>query len=50
MDLTIGGQTRRCRAGDSFHIPAGVELGATFLTHLRAIDFFADVDRCQMQA
>ena len=50
MDLTIGGQTRRCRAGDSFHIPAGVEHGATFLTHFRAIDFFADVDRYQVRA
>ena len=50
MDLTIGGQTRRCRAGDSFHIPAGVEHGAKFLTHFRAIDFFADVDRYQVRA
>ena len=47
MDLTIGGQTKRYRAGDSFHIPAGVEHGATFLTHFRAIDFFAEVDRYQ---
>jgi quercetin dioxygenase-like cupin family protein len=45
MDLTIGGQTRRCRPGDSYHIPAGVEHGATFLSHFRAIDVFADRDR-----
>jgi quercetin dioxygenase-like cupin family protein len=45
MELTIGGQTRRCGPGDSYHIPAGVEHGAKFLTHFRAIDVFADVDR-----
>ncbi|MGB2987854.1 MAG: cupin domain-containing protein [Phycisphaerae bacterium] len=45
MDLTIGGQTKRYRAGDSYHIPAGVEHGAKILTHLRAIDVFADADR-----
>ena len=47
MDLTVGGETKRYRAGDSYHIPAGVEHGATFLTHFRAIDVFADVDRCK---
>ena len=45
MDLTIGGETKRYRAGDSYHIPAGVVHGATFLTHFRAIDVFADRDR-----
>lgn len=47
MDLAIGGQTHRCRSGDSFHISAGVAHGSTFLTHFRAVDFFADVDRYQ---
>jgi quercetin dioxygenase-like cupin family protein len=45
MELTIGGETRTYRAGDSYHIPAGVEHGAKFLSHFRAIDVFADVDR-----
>ena len=45
MDLTIGGETRRYRPGDSYHIPPGVEHGATFLTRFRAIDVFADADR-----
>ena len=45
MELTIGGVTRTYRAGDSYHIPAGVEHGAKFLTHFRAIDVFADADR-----
>jgi len=28
-----------------YHIPAGVEHRARFLSHFRAIDVFADVDR-----
>jgi quercetin dioxygenase-like cupin family protein len=45
MELTIGGVTRRYRPGDSYHIPADVEHGATFLTQVRVIDVFADVNR-----
>ncbi len=45
MDLTIGDSTRRYGPGDSYHIPAGVEHGATFLSRFRAIDVFADSDR-----
>ncbi len=45
MELTIGGVTKRFRAGDSYHVPAGVEHEATFLTHTRVIDVFGDVER-----
>ena len=45
MELTIEGVTRRCRPGDSYHIPAGAVHGAKFLSHFRAIDVFADADR-----
>lgn len=45
MELTIGGETKRYRPGDSYHIPAGVKHGARFLSHFRAIDVFADADR-----
>ncbi len=45
MELTIGGVTRTYSAGDSYHIPAGVEHGAKFLSHFRTIDIFADADR-----
>jgi quercetin dioxygenase-like cupin family protein len=45
MELSIGGVTRRYRAGDSYHIPANVEHGAKFLTRVRVIDVFADVAR-----
>jgi len=47
MELTIGGETRRCGPGDSYHIPAGVPHGAKFLSHFRAIDVFADANRYQ---
>jgi quercetin dioxygenase-like cupin family protein len=45
MELTIGGETRRYRAGDSYHIPADVEHSATFPERVRVIDVFADVHR-----
>ena len=45
MSLTIGGETRTYGAGDSYYIPAGVIHSAEFRTKVRAIDFFADVDR-----
>ncbi len=45
MKLTIGGVTKTFSAGDSYHIPAGTEHGATFTTRVRVIDVFADVNR-----
>lgn len=45
MELTIADNPRRCGPGDSYHIPAGVVHSAKFLTRVRAIDVFADVDR-----
>ncbi len=45
MELTVEGVTRRYDAGDSYHIPSGAAHSARFLTHFRAIDFFADADR-----
>jgi quercetin dioxygenase-like cupin family protein len=45
MELTIGGVTRKYRAGDSYHIPANIEHAATFSSRVRVIDAFADVSR-----
>lgn len=45
MELTIGGETRRVKQGDSYYIPAGVEHSANFLTHFRALDLFAEPSR-----
>jgi quercetin dioxygenase-like cupin family protein len=45
MLLTIAGETRTYRAGDSYHIPAIVERAATFPTRVRIIDVFRDANR-----
>jgi quercetin dioxygenase-like cupin family protein len=45
MQLTIGCETRRYGPGDSYYIPAGVEHSASFPSHFRAIDVFADARR-----
>ncbi len=45
MELTIGGVTTRYTAGDSYHVPGGVEHEARFLSRTRVVDMFADVDR-----
>jgi quercetin dioxygenase-like cupin family protein len=51
MELTIGGEVRRCRAGDSYHIPAGTVHSARFLSpRFRAIDVFADRNRYKIKA
>ena len=50
MELTIGGETQTYRAGDSYHIPAGVTHGATFRTPVRAIDVFAEAERYRAKA
>ncbi|GJM26924.1 MAG: hypothetical protein DHS20C16_33390 [Phycisphaerae bacterium] len=42
MKLTIGGEEKEYGPGDAYHIPAGVTHGATFLTRVRVIDYFAD--------
>ncbi len=49
MELTIGGKTKRYAQGDSYHIPSGIEHGAKFLSHFRAIDVFADADRYRVK-
>lgn len=49
MELSIGGKTKVYKKGDSYHIPSGVEHQATFKTFVRAMDFFTDVDRYQVE-
>ena len=43
--LTMGGETRTHRQGDSFHIPEGVEHSARVLAGYRAVVFFDQIDR-----
>ena len=45
MELTIGGQTRRYRPGDSYFIPAGTVHSARFPVRCRVFDLFADAQR-----
>jgi len=45
MNLTIGAETKTYRAGDTYYIPAGVEHGATFKTHVKVVDVFDEPDR-----
>lgn len=45
MELTIGGQTRTYRHGDSYYIPAGTVHSAAFKSRVFVIDFFAERDR-----
>jgi len=43
--LTIGGQTKTYRPGDSYDIPAGVEHGAKITAGTQVIDVFEEADR-----
>lgn len=45
IELTIGGNTRVYRPGDSYSIPAGVEHGAQITAGTRVIDVFEEADR-----
>ena len=45
IELTIGGETKIYRAGDSYLIPAGVEHGAIIKSGTRVIDVFEEADR-----
>lgn len=45
IELTIGGETRIYRPGDSYSIAAGVEHGARITAGTRVIDVFEEPDR-----
>ncbi|GAB4268085.1 MAG: hypothetical protein Kow0092_21750 [Deferrisomatales bacterium] len=45
IELTVSGQARRCRRGDSYAIPAGASHSARCPGGARVLDFFADRDR-----
>jgi quercetin dioxygenase-like cupin family protein len=49
IEFTIGGETRTCRPGDSYHIPPGVEHGAIIKAGTRVIDVFEEADRYPLQ-
>lgn len=45
IELTIGGETRTYRPGESYSIPAGVTHGARIPAGTRVIDVFEEPDR-----
>ena len=45
VELTIGGETKKYKKGDSYFIPAGVEHSAVIKSRLKAIDFFDEPAR-----
>lgn len=45
LRLSIDGETRSYRPGDTYVIPAGVEHGAVFETPVKVIDFFDEPGR-----
>ncbi len=45
MELTIGGETKTYRKGDSYFVPAGVLHSAVFREKTYLMDVFADKDR-----
>ena len=45
VELTIGGETKTYRKGDSYYIPEGVEHSAKVITRVKALDFFDEPDR-----
>lgn len=45
IELTIGGETRIYKAGDSYSISAGVEHSAHIKAGTRVIDVFEEADR-----
>ena len=45
MSLTIGGETKRYRKGDTYFIPEGVPHSAVFHSPFRVIDIFDEKQR-----
>ncbi len=45
MELTIGGETKNYRKGDSYYIPEGVMHAAKFQSRVNVIDVFDSPDR-----
>lgn len=50
LRLTIGPETRTCRRGDEYFIPAGTPHGARMKRGTRVIDFFDDPNRYRPKA
>lgn len=49
MELTIAGQTKTYKKGDSYIIPENALHSAVFKTRTQVLDFFADKDRYKIK-
>ena len=49
MLLTVGDETKLYKRGDSYYIPEGVVHSAEFKTYFRAMDFFAEPSRYEIE-
>jgi len=49
MSLTIGGETKRYKKGDTYFVPEGVLHSAVFHTHFKAIDIFNEKARYKVK-
>lgn len=47
MELTVDGESRTVKKGDSYYLPAGAEHSVTFRTHARVLDLYAEANRRQ---
>lgn len=45
MSLTIGGETKRYKKGDTYYIPEGVPHSAVFHSRFKVIDVFDEKER-----
>ncbi len=50
MDLTIGGETRTVKKGDTYFIPKDVEHSAVFRSRVLVMDMFAEPARYKTRA
>ena len=50
LALTISGETRTYRKGDSYFIPEGAIHSARFPTHINVVDIFDSSDRYKVRA
>jgi len=49
MDLTIGGETKTYKKGDTYFVPANVLHSASFKVRTQVMDYFADKNRYKVK-
>jgi quercetin dioxygenase-like cupin family protein len=49
LEMTVGGETRKYKRGDTYYIPEGVVHSAKVPAGCKAIDFFEEPDRYKIK-